>query len=65
MAQLAESVRRALDNSTYHYHLGMAYIAAGRLSHAALSLQQALTVDPHFPDAGKAKAALDQIVLSR
>jgi hypothetical protein len=39
----------------------MAYIAAGRLSSAAQSLQQALSANPNFPYAANAKLALNQI----
>ena len=61
ITQLSESVRRAPNNAVYHYHLGMAYLAAGRLSNAAWSLQQALTTDPGFAFAASAKTALHQI----
>jgi tetratricopeptide (TPR) repeat protein len=61
VTQLSESVRKAPGNPTYHYHLGMAYIAAGRLSNAAWSLQQALSARPDFPEAVSAKKALHQI----
>ncbi|MBZ5623342.1 MAG: tetratricopeptide repeat protein [Acidobacteriia bacterium] len=64
VAQLSESVRQAPGNPIYHYHLGMAYIAAGRLSNAQRSLQQALSANPDFPYAASAKTALQQIVKS-
>ena len=64
VTQLSESVRRVPGNPIYHYHLGMAYIAAGRLSDAASSLHQALSVNPDFPYAASAKAALHQIAKS-
>ncbi len=62
VTQLSESVRRAPANPIYHYHLGMAYIAAGRLGNAAWSLKQALAANPDFPYAASAKTALNQIV---
>ena len=61
VTQLSESVRRAPGNPIYHYHLGMAYIAAGRHASAERSLQQALSVNPDFPYAASAKTALHQI----
>ena len=64
VAQLSESVRRSPGNPTYHYHLGMAYIAAGRLSNAARSLEQALSTNPEFPYAANARMALNQIAKS-
>jgi Tfp pilus assembly protein PilF len=44
----------------FQYHLGMAYLSDGRPDLARLSLQAALSSDPHFPDAASARAALDQ-----
>jgi Flp pilus assembly protein TadD len=60
VTQLTESVQRAPANPVYRYHLGMAYIAAGRPGDAASSLRQALS-NPNFPDAANAKTALDQL----
>jgi tetratricopeptide (TPR) repeat protein len=64
VTQLSESVRRVPGNPTYQYHMGMACIAAGRLSDAASSLRLALSVNPDFPFAASAKAALHQIAKS-
>ncbi len=61
VAQLSESVRKAPGNPTYHYHLGMAFIAAGRLSDGASSLRQALSTNPDFPYAASAKTTLRQM----
>jgi tetratricopeptide (TPR) repeat protein len=61
VAELTESVQKAPRNSVYQYHLGMAYLADGRLDLAGQSLRRALTSDPHFPDAASARAALDQV----
>jgi Tfp pilus assembly protein PilF len=57
---LTESVQKAPHNPMYQYHLGMAYLADGRLDLAAQSLQRALS-DPHFSDATNARAALDRV----
>ena len=61
VAQLSQSVRKAPGNPVYHYHLGMAYIDAGRLADARRSLQQALSTQADFPYAANAKIALNQI----
>jgi tetratricopeptide (TPR) repeat protein len=61
VAKLSESVRRAPANPVYRYHLGMAYIQAGRFNDAARSLQQALSINAHFVYADDAKAALGRI----
>ncbi len=64
VTQLSESVRKAPGNPVYQYHLGMAYMAAGRLNDAATSLQRALS-SPDFPFATNAKMALHQIAEER
>jgi tetratricopeptide (TPR) repeat protein len=61
IAQLTESVQKAPHNPGYQYHLGMAYLADGRLDLAGQSLQRALTSDPHFPNSTSARAALDTV----
>jgi tetratricopeptide (TPR) repeat protein len=60
LAQLTESVRKAPLNPMFQYHLGMAYLSDGRPDLARVSLQAALSSDPHFPDAESARAALDR-----
>jgi tetratricopeptide (TPR) repeat protein len=61
IAQLNIATQKLPDRAAYQYHLGMAYLGAGRLESAAQSLQRALKIDPKFADAGNAKAALDTI----
>ncbi len=61
VTQLSESVRRVPGNPIYRYHLGMAYMAAGRPNEATSSLQLALSASPNFPYAASAKTALRQI----
>ena len=61
LPQLKESVGKVPNNPIYHYHLGMAYVAAHQPDLARQSLQAALRADPHFPYAAKARAALEQI----
>jgi tetratricopeptide (TPR) repeat protein len=61
IAQLSMATQKRPDKAAYQYHLGMAYLGAGRLGPAAQSLQLALKIDPKFADAGNARAALDTI----
>jgi tetratricopeptide (TPR) repeat protein len=61
ITQLSMATHQVPDKATYQYHLGMAYLGAGRLGPAAQSLQRALRIDPKFADAANAKAALDTI----
>jgi tetratricopeptide (TPR) repeat protein len=58
---LEECVRKVPDQSVYQYHLGMAYMAAGRSKPAEQYLRRALEIDPSLAYASSAKAALDQI----
>jgi tetratricopeptide (TPR) repeat protein len=64
--QLEECVRKVPGQSVYQYHLGMAYMAAGRSKPAEQTLRRALEIDPTLAYAPSAKAALDRITkLSR
>jgi tetratricopeptide (TPR) repeat protein len=61
LVQLKESSQKVPNNPIYHYHLGMAYMAARQFDLAGQSLRAALQTDPHFQYAANATAALDQI----
>ena len=61
IVQLKECVRRAPGNSVYQYHLGMAYMAAGRPESAERLLNQALRSNRDFPHEESARAALEKI----
>ena len=54
-------VKKAPTNPTYHLHLGLAYLKAGRSAQARTSLQRALANNPNTPTANDAKRALAQI----
>jgi Flp pilus assembly protein TadD len=61
VVQLKESSEKVPNNPTYHYHLGMAYMASRQFDLARQSLRAALRTDPQFPNAANAKAALVQM----
>lgn len=61
IASLEECVRKALNNATYEFHLGMAYLAGGRPARAMQVLNQSLQHHPNPADAAKAQEALNQI----
>jgi len=61
LAHLTQASHKDPKNPVYHYHLGMADMAAGHVDSAARSLQQALRVDPNFPDAVSVRIALAKI----
>ena len=49
------------DKATYHYHLGMAYVATNNWAGARGSLQKALDISPDFDGAADARKALASI----
>jgi cellulose synthase operon protein C len=60
ISQITRCVQAQPANSTCHYHLGMAYLAAKNLEAAQRSLKLALR-DPSSPDAERAKLALSKL----
>ncbi|NVJ98146.1 MAG: PEP-CTERM system TPR-repeat protein PrsT [Alphaproteobacteria bacterium] len=52
---LQKATRRAPAVAGYKFHLGMAYLARGQRQEALKEFQDALRLDPDFPDAGEAK----------
>jgi tetratricopeptide (TPR) repeat protein len=56
---LESSVRAAPENSTYRYHLGVAYIAIGQREKGRTELSRALALNPAFRFAAQARAMLD------
>jgi tetratricopeptide (TPR) repeat protein len=61
---LERSVKAAPDVAMYHYHLGLAYAKAGRQQDARRALERALKLQPDFPGAPEARAALATITQS-
>ncbi len=59
---LLEQARRAMPtNPTVRYHLGMAYLKAGRAEDARAELTEALNLSQSFPEAADARRALENI----
>lgn len=55
---LEEAVNKADRNALYHYHLGMAYQAAGKKQLAKQHLKRALEVNPNLPQAEDIRKSL-------
>ena len=55
---LKDAVRAAPTTALYRYHLGIAHQQQSQLRSARTELTQALTLDPNFPAAADARAAL-------
>ncbi len=58
---LKECVRKAPDKPIYHYHLGMALLAAGEGREAKTHLETALRLKLGTAEAGEARTALAQL----
>ena len=56
-----ESLKKAPDNPTYHYHLGLAYVADGQVNEGKESLKKALSLNPGFAYAASARQALENL----
>jgi tetratricopeptide (TPR) repeat protein len=55
---LGTVVEKDSKNPVFHYHLGLAYVKAGNRIQARKALEDALRLQPNFPDAANARAAL-------
>ena len=55
---LEEAVKKAPQNATYHYHLGMSYQGAGKAQLAKQHLEKALEINPHLPQAEEIRTVL-------
>jgi tetratricopeptide (TPR) repeat protein len=58
---LQHAISKDPKNAAYHYRMGLVYLKTGDTSRAKQSLQQALTINPSFPEAADAKARLSQM----
>jgi Flp pilus assembly protein TadD len=62
-SEIASSASRiASKNAQYHDHLGKAYADSGEDAKARRELQQALALDPAFPQAADAHETLSRLV---
>lgn len=55
---LERAVRGSPDSAVHRYHLGTAYMGAGRFREGRQEIARALEIDPGFPHAGDARSAL-------
>jgi tetratricopeptide (TPR) repeat protein len=55
---LEEAVRKAPQNATYHYHLGMAYQKKNEPGRARMHLEKTLQLDPKYAKAGEIRELL-------
>jgi tetratricopeptide (TPR) repeat protein len=58
---LQESLQKAPDNPTYHYHLGMVYQQQNNRAASREHLRRALQLNPNYPAAGQIRQALRQM----
>ncbi|MGE5053345.1 MAG: tetratricopeptide repeat protein [Acidobacteriota bacterium] len=58
---LQESLEKAPDNATYHYHLGMVYQKQNNKAASRKHLRRALQLNPNYPAAGQIRQALSQM----
>ena len=58
---LESSVRKAPNDPSHHFHLGMAYVQTGDWQKARESLKKAFALKPDFEGAEEAKKALATI----
>jgi len=55
---LTEATKSAPQNSTYHYHLGLAYQKSNQVELAKANFRRALELDPKSPRANEIRQAL-------
>lgn len=59
IAALEKATRRAPSVALYRFHLGMAYLARGQRDDAQKAFEDALNLDPDFPEAGEARRQIE------
>jgi tetratricopeptide (TPR) repeat protein len=58
---LEEAIKKAPQNPTYHYHLGLAYLKTDKRVQAKEHLERALQIDPKYPHADEVRKALSEL----
>jgi Flp pilus assembly protein TadD len=58
---LQDAIRKAPNNSTFHYHLGLAYAKVKKEDEATKHLKKALQLGPNEAEANQIREALSQI----
>jgi len=58
---LEEAVKKAPQNPTYHYHLGLAYLKTNKRSQAKEHLERALQINPKYPQADEIRKAVSEV----
>ena len=58
---LQEAVKKAPQNATYYYHLGLVYQKTKKVAQAKNSFQRALQLDPKSPRAEEIRRALAEL----
>lgn len=58
---LEETLKKAPQNPTYHYHLGLAYQKANNRARAKEHLERALQINPKYPQAAEIRKALSEL----
>jgi tetratricopeptide (TPR) repeat protein len=58
---LEENVKKAPQDSTYYYHLGLAYEKSNKVEQARNMLQHAIKLDPKSPHADEIHQALAEL----
>jgi tetratricopeptide (TPR) repeat protein len=61
IAQFEEALETMPNNSTIHYHLGMACYKKGDRERAAEELRKAIDLNPDFPESKKAKEIIESL----
>jgi len=59
IAPLQQSIAKAPNNPTYHYHLGVAYASTGDKARARQSFERALALNPSAEESAQTKKALE------
>jgi tetratricopeptide (TPR) repeat protein len=58
---LEDAIKKAPQNPTYHYHLGLAYQKSNNREKAKSHLEHALQINPNYPHASEIRKALSEL----